>query len=75
MKSYYENDDTYKIESKDAYIKRIEDDKISWFNHWTTGTRYDVYVLDGGAWDRPTSKGMVDTLEEAVSIAKQIIGQ
>lgn len=70
MKSYYENDDTYKLESKDVYMKRIEDDKISWFNHWTTGKRYDVYVLDGGAWDRPTSKGKVDTLEEALSIAK-----
>jgi len=73
MKSYYENDDTYKLESKDTYIKRIEDDKISWFKHWTTGKRYDVYVLDGGAWDRPTSKGKVDTLEEALIIAKQII--
>ena len=35
-----------------------------------SGTRYDVWCLDGGAWDRPTSWGCFATLEEAVACAK-----
>lgn len=31
---------------------------------------YDVYCLDGGAWDRPTWVGRGDTIDEAVAIAK-----
>ena len=33
---------------------------------------FDVYILDGGAWDRPTSKGKVGSLEEALEIAKDL---
>ena len=40
--------------------------KISWFETWPSGTRYEVRCLDGGAWDRSTHWGMVATLEEAI---------
>ena len=43
--------------------------RTRWFEHWPTGTRYDVRCLDGGAWDRPTCWGMFGTLEEAMSCA------
>lgn len=40
----------------------------------TTTTRpiggFDVFCLDGGAWDRPTAVAVVPTVEEAVEIAK-----
>ena len=31
---------------------------------------FDVYCLDGGAWDRPTMIGRKETLAEAVEMAK-----
>lgn len=33
--------------------------------------KYDVRCLDGGAWDRPTFYGIVDTIEEATVLAAQ----
>ena len=33
---------------------------------WPEGVRYDVRMLDGGAWDRPTNHGVYATLDEAV---------
>ncbi|MBP6008182.1 MAG: hypothetical protein KA740_10800 [Rhodoferax sp.] len=35
-----------------------------------SGTRYDVWCLDGGAWDRPTSWGRFATIEDALACAK-----
>ena len=31
----------------------------------TRGDAFAVMCLDGGAWDRPTLKGIYDTIEEA----------
>lgn len=44
----------------------------SWFQHWPSGTRYDVRCLDGGAWDRSTSRGQFATLEEAINRANEL---
>jgi hypothetical protein len=37
---------------------------------WPSGIRFDVYCLDGGAWDRPTARGWFGTLEEAIHCAR-----
>lgn len=37
---------------------------------WPEGIRFDVYVLDGGVWDRPTSRGWFSTLEAALRFVK-----
>ncbi len=81
MKPYYddliahygEEKTTYKVETEDEFNARIAEQKKSWFDAWTTGIRYDVYILDGGAWDRPTSKAKVGSLEEALKIAKDLL--
>jgi hypothetical protein len=36
------------------------------------GDGYAVRCLDGGAWDRATLKGIYNTLDEAVQVAKEI---
>ena len=59
-------------ETEDEYNERVAKQKKSWFGAWPTGIRFDVYILDGGAWDRPTSKGKVGSLEEALEIAKDL---
>lgn len=41
-----------------------------WLEAWPSGNRFDVYCLDGGAWDRPTAWGKFGTLEEAVRCAR-----
>ncbi len=51
------------------FLKDQEAQRVSWFESWPTGVRYDVRCLDGGAWDRPTGISMVGTLEEALMIA------
>ena len=81
MKPYYddlithygEEKTTYKVENEDEFNARVAEQKKSWFDEWTTGIRYDVYILDGGAWDRPTSKAKVGSLEEALEIAKDLL--
>ena len=80
MKPYYddlvarygEEKTTYKVETEDEFNARIAEQKKSWYDAWTTGIRYDVYILDGGAWDRPTAKGKVSSLKEALEIAKKL---
>ncbi len=80
MKPYYddlvarygEEKTTYKVETEDEFNARIAEQKKSWYDAWTTGIRYDVYILDGGAWDRPTAKGKVGSLEEALEIGKKL---
>lgn len=42
----------------------------AWLRAWPTGTRYDVYCLDGGAWDRPTVWGKFGSLAEALECAR-----
>ena len=61
-------------ETEDEYNERVAKQKKSWHSHWPKGIRYDVYILDGGAWDRPTSKGKVGSLEEALEIVKDLLG-
>lgn len=39
----------------------------------STGGRYSVRCLDGGAWDRSTWRGEADTLEEAVELARHFL--
>lgn len=79
MKLYYDeavtqdgNDKAFNIESEDEYNQRIALQKASWYNYWKSGIRYDVYILDGGAWDRPTTKNKVGSLDEALEIAKRL---
>ena len=38
---------------------------------WPEGVRYDVYVLDGGAWDRPTHRGWFGSLNAALAFVKE----
>ena len=61
-------------ETEDEYNERVAKQKKSWHSHWPKGIRYDVYILDGGAWDRPTPKGKVGSLEEALEIVKDLLG-
>jgi hypothetical protein len=70
--NYGEEKTTYKVETEDEFSTRIAEQKKSWYEAWPTGIRYDVYILDGGAWDRPTSKGKVSSLKAALEIAKKL---
>ena len=73
---YYERlkDCNMKLETEEEFYRRIEESKKSWFKHWgDDGIRYDVRILDGGAWDRTTNKGSYETLEEALEVAKGIM--
>lgn len=38
---------------------------------WPSETRYTVHCLDGGAWDRPTTWGWFDTLDEAMECVEK----
>ena len=73
---YYERlkDFNMELENEEEFYLRIERDKKSWFEYWgEDGLRYDVRILDGGAWDRTTNKGSYKTLEEALEVAKALI--
>ena len=70
---YGEEKTTYKVDTENEFNARVEKQMKSWFDAWPSGIRYDVYILDGGAWDRPTSKAKVDSLEEALEIAKDLL--
>ncbi|MDG4868620.1 hypothetical protein P8631_11470 (plasmid) [Guyparkeria sp. 1SP6A2] len=54
---------------------RVDKQRASWFEAWPEGVRYDVHCLDGGAWDRPTSRGMFPTLHEAIARALALNGE
>lgn len=45
----------------------------SWLTHWPEGVRYDVRVLDGGAWDRSTCKGSFQRLNQALEFARELL--
>jgi predicted nuclease with TOPRIM domain len=73
---YFERlkDCNMELESEEEFNTRIARDKKSWFNKWgEDGLRYDVRILDGGAWDRTTNKGSYSTLEEALKVAKELL--
>lgn len=45
---------------------QIEAEKASFFAFAPSGTKYMVFCLDGGAWDRPSMWGTFPTLEQAI---------
>jgi len=56
-------------ESYNEWLVRITKERAEWIEWFPDGVRYDVRVLDGGAWDRSTNKGSFKTFEEALEIA------
>ena len=52
-----------------------ESQRSRWMNAWPAGTRFDVRMLDGGAWDRSTCKGNFSSLDEALSYAMNLAEQ
>lgn len=57
------------MDSEAVFVERKGQEKERWFNAWPSGVRYEVLCLNGGAWDRPTSLAMVETLDSAIVIA------
>lgn len=55
------------IETEEKFNQRLAKYKESWFEAFPSGIRYEARCLDGGAWDRSSSKGMFSTLDLAVS--------
>ena len=53
-------------EIKQHVIRLLKAEKHEAFE---SGTRYSVWCLDGGAWDRPTSYGHYADFEEALATA------
>lgn len=62
-----------KIRDIETYEKEVFEQHVSWLKAWKHGVRYDVRILDGGAWDRTTSKGMFDNLEDAIKMCKSLL--
>lgn len=48
----------------------VKERRESWLKNWPDGVRYDVYCLDGGAHDRPTSWGTFASLEKAIECCR-----
>lgn len=71
MRSSVDNG-TYVLETKEEFKIRRKQDKKDWFGYWNGGVRFDVRILDGGAWDRPTAKGQFNNLDDAVKLAKRL---
>jgi len=64
----------YQLETEKEFNTRRAEDEKSWCEHWgADGIRYDVRILDGGAWDRTTNKGSYSTLEEAIEVAESLM--
>lgn len=64
----------YKLDTEDEFNARRAKDLKSWCEHWgDDGIRYDVRILDGGAWDRTTNKGNYKTLKEAIEAAQALM--
>jgi len=64
-----------KIDSELEYKKRIDSSKRAFLKKYPSGVCYDVYCLDGGAWDRPSWKGNSCTLEGAIQIANDLLNK
>lgn len=64
---WHEPQETVAQETRDEW-------RAEWFKKWPSGTRFDLRVLDGGAWDRSTFRGAYPTLEEAVEGAQILTG-
>ena len=64
----------YKLDTEEEFNTRRVKDEKKWREWWPdNGIRYDVRILDGGAWDRTTNKGNYKTLEEAMEVAKDLM--
>ena len=64
----------YTLETEEEFNTRRAENFKKWCEHWSEdGIRYDVRILDGGAWDRTTNKGSYKTLEEALEVAKELM--
>ena len=61
------------LETKEEFNQRMIEMKKKWHECWNGGVRYDVRILDGGAWDRTTKKGSYASLEEALIVAKGLL--
>jgi len=63
----------YKLETEEEFDKRRKEGYEQWLKWWPEGVRYDVRILDGGAWDRTTNKGHFNNLDEAIEYAKSLM--
>lgn len=48
----------------------VKERRESFLEKWSDGIRYDVYCLDGGAHDRPTSWGTYGDLDKALECCR-----
>lgn len=55
--------------SESGYLALQKTRKGAWLESYPGGTRYEVRCLDGGAWDRSTSKGFFDEFDNALAKA------
>lgn len=62
----------HRTPGKDEWESKQCNELNIWLEHWPSGVRYDLYCLDGGAWDRPSNIGMFATLEEAITFANSV---
>jgi hypothetical protein len=60
------------IGTKKDWLKYLKEQKENWYKNFPLGFRYEVRVLDGGAWDRSSWKGTFNNFDEALAIAKQL---
>jgi len=71
---YCERMSDYKdLETEEEFDKRRKEAYEQWLKWWPCGIRYDVRILDGGAWDRTTNKGSFDNLDEAIEYCKVLM--
>lgn len=63
----------YKLKTEEEFNNIRIDDKKNWLTNWPDGIRYDVRILDGGAWDRTSYKGSYKTLENAIIRIKKLM--
>ena len=59
-------------EPYDEWLIRKTKERTEWLEWFPDGVRYDVRLLDGGAWDRSTNKGSYKTFDEALEVAKNL---
>jgi hypothetical protein len=62
-----------KIESEEKWNKYLVEQKENWYKEFPLGFRYTLRILDGGAWDRSTWKGIFNNFDEAMEAAKQLL--
>lgn len=63
----------YKLETEEEFSIRRKEGYKQWLKWWPEGVRYDVRILDGGAWDRTTNQGSYDNLDEAIEHCKSLM--